>query len=114
MKRSKEQQDKQKEYHDHAWNLLEEKGLTLGQRMKVRSSFVEWSGYREEYPFIATEYSKGDIQFYKSEIPELKNMGFESENHVILANAIYENTKENFNINQFRYDFEYTLKILGK
>ena len=44
---------KDKDIHDKAWNLLEEKGLTLGERVMVRSSFVEWSGYKEEYPFVA-------------------------------------------------------------
>jgi len=35
------------ELHDKAWNLLKEKGLKLSQMMMIRSSFVEWSGYKD-------------------------------------------------------------------
>lgn len=48
--------------HDTAWKLLEDKGLTLGERVRVRSAFVEWSGYKEEYPFVAIKYKKGEVE----------------------------------------------------
>ena len=99
------------QYHDKAWDLLDEKGLSRGEKMMVRSHFVEWSGYKEEYPFIVSKKSKGRT-LYKSEIEQIKMLSFKSEHHVILANAIYENTKEDFNINEFLYQFKYVVKLI--
>ena len=44
--------------HNKAWDLLEEKGLKLGERIMVRSAFVIHSGYKEEYPFISSYWDK--------------------------------------------------------
>lgn len=98
--------------HDKAWNLLEEKGLTLGERMMVRSSFVEWSGYKEEFPFIEIKYKKGEIEWYYSGYEDIINLMFATKEEVILANAIYVNT-ENFNINDFIQTFKYTCRVVG-
>jgi hypothetical protein len=106
-----------KEIHDKAWNLLEEKGLTLGQRIMVRSSFIEWSGYKDEYPFITVKYSKNqEVESYRSEYEMIKSLMFKTQEEVILANAIYVNliTKnQNFNNNDFIPMFKYTCRIIG-
>ena len=101
--------ERNKDLHDKAWNLLEEKGLTLGQRVMVRSAFVEWSGYKDEYPFVSEKSGK----FY-SEIPDIKHYQFNNAQEVILANAIYENTKENFNPNDFIQMVKYTFRLINK
>lgn len=112
---SKEEENK--ELHDKAWNLLEEKGLSLGERIKVRAAFVDWSGYREEYPFIVANtkkrFNKDEFQYYHSEIKAIKNYNFLNRNEVILANAIYENVKEDFNPNVFIQQLKFTFRILG-
>jgi hypothetical protein len=101
----------QKEIHDKAWKLLEEKQLSLGERMMVRSHFA--SAYKDEYPFISAKHEKGDVKYYYSDIESIKNLRFQNENEVILANAIYENVKENFNINEFIQMLKFTFRILN-
>jgi hypothetical protein len=105
--------EKNKDLHDKAWNLLEEKGLKLGERMMVRSAFVEWSGYKDEYPFIERKYKNGDVEFYHSSHEMIKPYMFKTEKEVILANAIYENIKEITNVNDFIQMFKYTCRIIG-
>jgi len=100
-----------KELHDKAWNLLEAKGLKIGEKMMVRSHFA--SAHRDEYPFIKIKYCKGEVDHYKSEIKALSSFVFYSEEEVILANSIYEITKDNFNLNDFGHQFKYTLRLLG-
>ena len=104
---------KDKDIHDKAWNLLEEKGLTLGERMMVRSSFVEWSGYKEEYPFVAIKYKKGEVEWYHSEYEMIKQLMFKTREEVILANAIYVNMNEITNNNDFIQMFKYTCRVIG-
>ena len=104
---------KDKDIHDKAWNLLEEKGLTLGERMMVHSSFVEWSGYKEEYPFVAIKYKKGEVEWYHSEYEMIKQLMFKTREEVILANAIYVNMNEITNNNDFIQMFKYTCRVIG-
>ena len=99
------------ELHDKAWKLLEEKGLKLGERMMVRSHFA--SAYKNDYPFITVKHKKGEVEYYHSEIKEISNLMFKSEKEVIMANAIYENTKEKFNQNDFIQHLKFTFRILG-
>lgn len=99
------------ELHDKAWKLLEDKGLTLGERMMIRSNFAEM--YKNEYPFISIKYRKGEIEYYHSSIDDINNLMFKTENEVILANAIYENVKDKFNVNEFIQMIKFTFKILG-
>lgn len=103
----------QKELHKKAWNLLEEKGLSLGEKMMVRSNFVGWSGYKEENPFIERSYRKGKIEYYHSTHDLIKNYMFKTENEVVLANAIYLNMDKSNSINEFREMFKYTCRIIG-
>jgi len=104
---------KDTDLHDKAWNLLEEKGLSLNERMVVRSSFVEWSGYKEEYPFIERTHKKGDIEYYHSSHELIRAFMFSTEKEVILANAIYENMNEICGANEFIQIFKYTCRVIG-
>jgi hypothetical protein len=99
------------ELHDKAWNLLEERGIKLNERMMIRSQFS--SAYKDEYPFISVKYEIGEVKCYFSDIEEIKNLMFETEKEVILANAIYENVKDNFNINEFIQMLKFTFRILN-
>ena len=99
------------ELHDKAWNLLEEKGLKLGEKMMIRSHFS--SAYKDKYPFISAKYEKGEVEYYFSDIKEIKNLMFETEKEVILANAIYENVKDKFNVNEFIQMLKFTFRILN-
>jgi len=99
------------ELHNKAWNLLDEKGLTLGEKVIVRSHFE--SAYKDEYPFISVKYEKGEVKHYVSDIEEIKSLMFETEKEVILANAIFENIKDNFNINEFIQILKFTFRILN-
>lgn len=105
--------EKNKDLHDKAWNLLDEKGLSLSQKMMVRSSFVDWSGYKEEYPFIGIKYNKGEITYYHSTYDLISNYMFDTKEEVILANAIYLNMNEIHGSNEFREIFKYTCRIIG-
>jgi hypothetical protein len=102
---------KNQELHDKAFNLLEEKGLKLGERMMVRSHFA--SVYKDEYPFISVKHEKGEVKYYFSDIEEIKNLMFKSEKEVIMANAIFENVKDNFNVNEFIQMLKFTFRILN-
>ncbi|MCK9416915.1 hypothetical protein M0Q97_09685 [Candidatus Dojkabacteria bacterium] len=99
-----------KELHDKAWNLLEERGINLNERMMVRSHFA--SAYKNDYPFVSIRYKKGEIEYYHSDIEDIKNLMFETEREVILANAIYENVKEKFNTGDFIQMLKFTFRIL--
>lgn len=102
-----------KNIHDKAWNLLDEKGLTLGEKMMVRSSFVEWSGYKNENPFIEKTYKKGEVEYYHSTHDLIKRFMFKTEKEVVLANAIYLNMNEICSPNEFIEMFKYTCRIIG-
>lgn len=102
---------KSEELHDKAWQLLEDKGLTIGEKMMVRSHFA--SAYKDEYPFISVKHEKGNIKYYFSDIKEINNFMFETEKEVILANAIYENVKYKFNVNEFIQMLKFTFRILN-
>ena len=100
------------ELHDKAWKLLEEKGLKLGQMMMVRSSFVSWSGYKEENPFIERT-RKGDEYYYHSTHKMIENYMFDTEEEVVLANAIYLNMNEGCGPNDFVQIFKYACRLMG-
>lgn len=100
-----------KELQDKAWDLLKEKGLSIGESIMVKSHFA--SIFKDEYPHIRADYMKGDVKYYRSEIKEISNLAFESEKEVILANAIYENVKDSFNPNEFVQMLKFTFRILG-
>jgi hypothetical protein len=99
------------ELHDKAWKLLEEKGLTLSERMIVRSDFA--SAYKDDYPNIAIEWNKGEVEYYHSTIDMIKSFRFDTEKEVILANAIYENMNEITGINEFIQILKFAFRIIG-
>lgn len=99
------------ETHDKAWNLLEEKGLTLNERMMVRSYFADT--FKNDYPNISIEWYKGEIKHYHSTIEMISNLAFETEKEVIMANAIYENMNEITSINEFIQLLKFTFRIIG-
>ena len=95
---------------ERAFSLLENTDLKLGERIFIRSTFS--CAYKYDYPFIGKEYKKGNVEVFHSEIQEFKHLCFSNENEVILANAIFENIKESFNINDFRYQLKFTFQLL--
>lgn len=99
-----------KKGHDIAWQLLDEHGLTLGEKMKVRTLFVEWA---RETPQIGTTFtSNGKIEYYHSLHKPISHLMFSSEKKVILADAIFLNMTV-FNIDEFRGIFKYTCRLIG-
>lgn len=102
--------EKIKELHDSAWKLLESKGLKLGERMKVRSSFAAIN--KEEYPFIESKMHK-DVMCYNSSYDMISNMLFKTEEEAVLANAIYLNMNEIHGIDEFISVYKFTCRIIG-
>lgn len=101
---------KNKEQHDIAWKLLEDKGLSLGERVTVRSSFA--SAYKDEIPHIEIEYEKGNVKYYRSSHEPIRFMVFETEEEVYLANAMFKILGDNFNVNEFMHQYTMILRIL--
>jgi hypothetical protein len=100
-----------KEVYKEVFDFMKEKNIQMNDRMFIRNSFQEV--YENEYPFIEIKYNKGEIEYYKSKIKEISNLGFKTENEVILANAIYENIKEHFNPNEFIQILKFTFRIMN-
>ncbi len=96
---------------DKAWSMLEATNLKLGDKVFIRAAYA--STYKDDYPFVGRKYVKGVVASYRSEIEEIKRYGFADEKEVILANAIYENIKHNFNPNTFAQQLKFTFRILG-
>lgn len=101
---------KNKEQHDKAWNFLDTKGLSIGEKMMVRSSFA--SMHQDEYPFIGIKYEKGEVKYYHSTYDEISSLMFETEEEVVLANAIYNITRDKFNMNDFMQQIKFTFRII--
>ena len=106
----KTQEEKDYSFQE-AWKLLQDKGLSFGEMNKVKFAFADM--FREEYPFVKCSYKTGKIEFYHSEIEEIKSFAFLEEKEVILANALYENMKDNFDQNNFRNVLKFTFRIMG-
>jgi hypothetical protein len=97
--------------HDIAWKLLEEKGLTLNERMMVRNHFADT--FKNDHPNIGIKWDKGEVKYFHSTITMIKNLEFETQKEVILANAIYENMNEDVNINEFIQLLKFTFRVIG-
>lgn len=93
-----------------AWLLLEQKGLTSNEILLVRNGI----SCKDDsvYPFIQVKWNKGKLEYYHSKHKEIENLGFQTENEVILANAIYENVKDNFNWNEFVGMLKFVFRML--
>lgn len=104
----------QQEMHNKAWDLLEEKGLKLGERIMVRSAFVTASGYKEQYPFISSYWGQDkDNEYYNSTYDMIKHLVFKTHEEVVLANAIYLNMDEGNGISEFTQILKFTFRIIG-
>ena len=103
---------KREELHDKAWGLLEERGFKLGEMMMIRSSFVEWSGYKEENPFINKKHTLSG-EYYHSTHEKINHFMFKTENEVVLANAIYLNMSDLCSIDEFTQLFKFTCRLIG-
>jgi len=90
---------------ERACKLMDSKGLTQGEQFSVIGAFRDFFKY--DYPFITEKNGK----FYSEHEP-IKSFQFNSENEVILANAIYESTKDNFNPNEFIQMLKYVMRVI--
>lgn len=95
--------------HDEAMELLKEKGFTLSERMQVFNGFK--NHYKDDYPKITPQYAD-DLSVWIFENDKV-NMTFLKLETALLAKAIYEAQKNEFEINKFNQDLKYTLKLLG-
>ena len=107
-----ESEEERKEIHDVAWATLTQKGLNLGERLNVRSAFVTWSGYKEQNPFIKHDKSS-DRGYYHSTHTLIDSLMFETEEEVVLANAIYLNMDKSCGVDNLIQMFIYTGRIIG-
>lgn len=96
------------ELHEEAYAILENAGLKTGAKLRVRQCFIAQNV--DEYPFTSYDYKN---KYYHSEIEDLNSLGFETEKEVILVNAMYENVKENFNMNDFIPMIKFTFRLLN-
>jgi hypothetical protein len=73
------------EQFSEAWKMLEDKGFTIGERMKIRKTFAEWG--KE----MLTDVKKED-NYYLSTLEDnpFKHYGFKEEKDVILMNSLYK------------------------
>lgn len=97
--------------HDKAWALLEKKGLTLSERIMVRSSFADT--FKNEHPNVSIQWDKGEIKHYRSTINPISNLIFETEEEVIIVNAIYENMDKITGLNEFTQLIKFTFRLIG-
>lgn len=105
-------ENKQETIQETAWNMLQNNtDFKLGERLFIRGAYA--STYKEDYPFMCRTHKKGEGEYYHSEIPKISSYRFTNEPEVIIANAIYENTKENFKPNDFINHLKYTLRVIG-
>lgn len=93
-----------------AWEIMEEKGVSIGERTFIRSAYA--STYKDDFPFITCEYKKGKVDSYRSELPEIKTLVFQSEKEVNLANSMVLAMGDKFEINEFTYQLKMVLRIL--
>lgn len=98
------------ELQEEAWKMLDGANLSLNEKIKVQSTFA--NTFIDEYPFIKIRYKNGKVEYYHSEIDAISHLMFTTEKEVILANAIYENTKDKFNINEFTQQLKFVIRIL--
>jgi len=95
-----------------AWELMEEKGFSLGEKSNIRKVFQ--NEYKNEHPFIENKFNNSwNKMTYFSKHKQISSNVFLSEKEVIIANAIFENVKDNFNADEFRNHLKYIFRILG-
>ena len=90
-------------------DFLTDKGLTVQERRKVFNGFKDH--YKNHYPNIRPQYVDGlSVWIFEN---EKVNMTFLKLETALLAQAIFEAQKNDFEINEFKQDLKYTLKLLG-
>lgn len=99
-----------KDKYVETMKFLQEKGLSLSERMTVNSVF--YNMLRDEYPFIQIKHKSEDIESYCSTHEAIKSFIFNSEKEVVLANALYLNLGDNFEINEFRNILKFTFRLI--
>lgn len=106
-------EDKIKEDHDKAWELLDDLGVKLGAKLNIRASFASIN--RDEYPFIEIKWKEGEIEYYKSTHKLISHYAFHTKHEVIMANALYENMRSVnplINPNEFIHNIKYIFRVI--
>jgi len=95
-----------------SWDKMEEKGLNLSEMSKVRDSFM--NVYKNEHPFIKEKFNNSwDKMTFFSTHKEISQNLFLTQKEVIIANAVYESVRNNFNADEFRNQLKYIFRIIG-
>tara|TARA_R110000851_G_C12648957_1_gene519936 strand:- start:15 stop:368 length:354 start_codon:yes stop_codon:yes gene_type:complete len=107
--------DEQSIAHKEAFDLMDSKGMTLGEKLKVRSKIIEWSGLKDEHPFISSSANDidGEEIIYQSTHELISSFVFQKREEVVLANAIYLNMNEIHGDRELIEFFKFTCKIIG-
>lgn len=76
--------------HDDAMKLLTEKGLTFGEKLKIRKCFMLWAQeFDKDIQFVPN--GKGhDKDFYKSKLEQLNRYSYYKEEEVKVVNALHK------------------------
>ncbi|MGB4817634.1 MAG: hypothetical protein WBP33_00845 [Saprospiraceae bacterium] len=98
--------------HEEVIQFMQEKGISVADIIQIQKVFRQLN--EGIYPFLRIERCKSVSPIHcKSTIPEIEMYGFATEQEVMLANAIYENIKNDFNPNNFVQILKYSLRIMG-
>jgi len=100
-----------REKENEAWELMDKSSLTMNHAHNICATFTQFN--KNEYPFIEMKCSAGEIEYYYSSIREIEQYNFFTKEEVILANAIFEQTKNEFNPNQFVQQLKFVFRILN-
>ena len=98
-------------------DFLKEKGCTIGEIMKVRAEIR--SETKDDHPNIVQEHKRALVgnsrleSYWFVNHDKIKSMRFETKNEAILAQGIFLNQGDKFNINAFRYEFSHVCRLLG-
>ena len=113
MEKEENRMEENELLHDKAWDLLGEKGLTLGEKMMVRSNFVTAMGYKNEHPNISKKVNSDGSAVFKSTHSMIESFIFEYEHEVILANAVYLSMDVTCTIDDFKQHYRYVCRVIG-
>ena len=97
------------EMHDKAWNMLKDKGFSLGEMVSIRANFASMN--KNELPFIRIE-NKKVIETYFSTLKPIDKWIFSTEQEVNLANSMVLIIGDKFHINDFMHQYTMVLRML--
>jgi len=100
-----------REREEQAWKLMENHNVGMNDIGNISSTFSQF--YKNDYPFVGIKFSKGEIEYYHSTIKEIESYNFLTKEEVILANAIFEQTQNNFNPNSFVQQVKFVFRVLN-